>query len=229
MLARLATAGEHFAAPARIPQPLVTRAGAICSPDLLAGLEGYLAERPMVAAALAGRDWRADVVRDLVPLHLRLAPYAQELPQGWTHGDGHASNFLWGPEGEVSAVLDLGLSDRTTPLVDLATAIERNAVSWLSPAPEARLDVVDALLRGWCSVRDLSEVEAVALPELVAVVHVEFALSELGYFHGVTHSAENAEAAYEDYLLGHARWHAGAEGKALRRHLQSVLGRLSRE
>jgi Ser/Thr protein kinase RdoA (MazF antagonist) len=126
-------------------------------------------------------------------------------------------------------VLDLGLSDRTTPLVDLATAIERNAVSWLSPAPEARLDVVDALLRGWCSVRDLSEIEAVALPELVAVVHVEFALSELGYFHGVTHSAENAKVAYEDYLLGHARWHAGSPGKALRRHLQSALGRLTRE
>ncbi|MDX6206186.1 MAG: hypothetical protein QOF39_2243, partial [Frankiales bacterium] len=56
---------------------------------------------------------------------------------------------------------------------------------------------------------------------------VEFALSELGYFHGVTHSAANAQVAYEDYLLGHARWHAGPEGKALRRHLQSVLGRLS--
>jgi Ser/Thr protein kinase RdoA (MazF antagonist) len=125
-------------------------------------------------------------------------------------------------------VFDLGLSDRTTPILDLATAIERNAVSWLSPTPEARLDIVDALVRGWCSVRDLSEVEAVALPELVPVVHVEFALSELGYFHGVTHSPANAHVAYEDYLLGHARWHAGPAGRALRRHLQSLLGRLSR-
>jgi Ser/Thr protein kinase RdoA (MazF antagonist) len=227
MLARLATAGEDFTAPARVPQPLVTSAAAICNPDLLEGLAHYVAERPMVRAALEGRDWQGDVVRDLLPLHLRFAPYAEELPHGWTHGDGHASNFLWGPAGEVSAVLDLGLSDRTTPILDLATAIERNAVSWLSPEPAARLDVVDALLRGWCSVRELSEVEAVALPELLAVVHVEFALSELGYFHGVTHSAANAQVAYEDYLLGHARWHAGPEGKALRRHLQSVLGRLS--
>ncbi|MDX6256067.1 MAG: hypothetical protein QOJ11_2401 [Frankiales bacterium] len=227
MLARLATAGEAYVAAARAPQPLVTSSGAICSRDLVTGLEGYVAARPMVQAALAGRDWRADVERDLVPLHRRFAPYADELPAGWTHGDGHASNFLWGPAGEVSAVLDLGLSDRTTPILDLATAIERNAVSWLSPSPEARLDVVDALLRGWSSVRAISEVEAVALPELLAVVHVEFALSELGYYHGVTHSAENAQLAYEDYLLGHARWHAGPEGRSLRRHLQSVLGRLA--
>ncbi|MDX6212933.1 MAG: hypothetical protein QOF82_2020 [Frankiales bacterium] len=227
MLARLATAGETHVAPARAPQLLVTSCGAISNPDLVRGLEDYVAERPIVGAALAGRDWRADVERDLVPLHLRFAPYADELSSGWTHGDGHASNFLWGPTGEVSAVLDLGLSDRTIPILDLATAIERNAVSWLSPSPEARLDVVDALLRGWCSVREISEVEAVALPELLAVVHVEFALSELGYFHGVTHSAENAQVAYEDYLLGHARWHAGPEGRSLRRHLQSVLSRLS--
>ncbi len=226
MLARLATAGEEFAAPVRVPQPLVTSSGALCNADLVSGIEAYVQVRPHVASALAGRDWRADVERDLVPLHLRFAPYADELPQGWTHGDGHASNFLWGPAGEVSAVLDLGLSDRTTPLVDLATAIERNAVSWLDPEPAARLDVVDALLRGWCSVRGLSEIEAVALPELVAVVHVEFALSELGYFHGVTHSPANAQVAYEDYLLGHARWHSGREGRSLRRHLQSVLSHL---
>lgn len=228
MLARLATVGESFAAQPRTPQPLVTSAHAIRSPDLLAGLAGYVAQRPAVAAALQTRDWQHDVARDVQPLHLRFAPYAEELPAGWTHGDGHASNFLWGPSGEVSAVLDLGLSDRTTPILDLATAIERNAISWLSPSPEARLDVVDALLRGWCSVRDLSEVEAVALPELLAVVHVEFALSELGYFHAVTRSPANAQVAYEDYLLGHARWHAGPEGRALRRHLQSALSRLSR-
>jgi Ser/Thr protein kinase RdoA (MazF antagonist) len=227
MLATLATAGEEYAAPQRAPQPLVTSWSAIAQADLTAGLEAFVEARPMVAAALAGRDWRADVERDLAPLHVRFAPYAKELPSGWTHGDGHASNFLWGPSGEVSAVLDLGLSDRTTAIVDLATAIERNAVSWLSPDPETRLDLVDALVRGWCSVRQLSDVEAAALPELVPIVHVEFALSELGYFHGVTHSVDNAEVAYERYLLGHPRWHSGDKGRALHRHLESLVGRLT--
>jgi hypothetical protein len=76
-------------------------------------------------------------------------------------------------------------------------------------------------------VRQLSDVEAAALPELVAIVHVEFALSELGYFHGVTRSVDNAEVAYETYLLGHARWHSGDRGRELRRHLESLAGRLT--
>jgi Ser/Thr protein kinase RdoA (MazF antagonist) len=228
MLAQVADAGVDFDAPARTPQPLVTSWGAIAQSDLIDGLEAFVEARPQVAAGLVGRDWRRDVGRDLVPLHARFAPYVEQLEPGWTHGDGHASNFLWGPGGAVSSLLDLGLCDRTTPIVDLATAIERNAVSWLSPEPQARLDVVDALLRGWSSVRGLSAVEAAALPELVPIVHVEFALSEMGYFAAVTGSPANAEVAYSTYLLGHARWHAGAEGQALRRHLQTYAGWASR-
>jgi Ser/Thr protein kinase RdoA (MazF antagonist) len=223
-LANVAIAGVEFAAPAREPQPLVTSWGALRQADLTEGLEAFVAARPMLEEALAGRDWRRDIARELVPLHRRFASYADQLVPGWTHGDGHASNFLWGPGGAVSCLLDLGLCDRTTAIVDLATAIERNAVSWLSPAPQARLDVVDALLRGWSSVRRLTDVEAAALPELVPIVHTEFALSEVAYYAGVTGSAGNAEIAYQSYLLGHARWHAGPEGQALRHHLQTYAG-----
>ena len=223
-LARLATAGEQFDAPARQPRPLVTSWGAIAQSDLVGGLEEFVAARPMLTEALSGRPWQKDVARDVVPLHRRFAPYAELLSPGWTHGDAHASNFLWDPAGAVSCVLDLGLSDRTTPLVELATAIERNAVSWLDARPQARLDVVDALLRGWSSVRPLSDVEAAALPELVPIVHTEFALSEVGYYAGVTESDSNAEIAYSTYLLGHARWHAGPDGQELRQHLQTYAG-----
>lgn len=224
-LARLATAGESYDAPRRCPQPLVTSWGAIASADLIAGLEGYVADRPGLADALSTRDWRADVDEHLTPLHARFAPYAGSLGEGWTHGDGHASNFLWGPGGEVSAVLDLGLSDRTAPLVDLATAIERNAVSWLNPVPEARLDVVDALLRGWTSARPLSEAEAEALPELVPIVHTEFALSEVLYYDAVIGAPANAAVAYDDYLLGHAAWHSGPQGRAMHEHLVAQVRR----
>jgi Ser/Thr protein kinase RdoA (MazF antagonist) len=221
MLAALADAGVDFDAPARAPKPLVTSWEAIAQRDLIEGLEAFVAASPQVAQGLGDRDWRRDVARDLLPLHARFAGFADQLQPGWTHGDGHASNFLWGPGGAVSSVLDLGLCDRTTPIVDLATAIERNAVSWLNPEPEARLDLVDALLRGWSSVRPLTDVEAAALPELVPIVHVEFALSEMGYFAAVTGSPDDAEVAYGTYLLGHARWHAGAAGQALRHHLQA--------
>ena len=75
---------------------------------------------------------------------------------GWTHGDGHASNLLW-TGAAVTAVLDLGLCDRTTPVFDLATAIERNAVSWLADEPAADLALVDALVDGWQAERPLTE------------------------------------------------------------------------
>jgi Ser/Thr protein kinase RdoA (MazF antagonist) len=221
-LARLSLAAGDFTAPARRPQLLVAGWRTVSSPDLLTGLRSYVGARPAVADALAGRNWEQEVVTALQPLHARLAPQVAGLPPGWTHGDGHASNFLWSPDGQVTAVLDLGLADLTTPMFDLATAIERSCISWLSASPAGRLDLVDALLAGWRSVLPLTDVEAAALPELVALAHVDFALSELGYFAGVTRSAQNAELAYDGYLLGHARWFTGPDGTALREHLRAA-------
>jgi Ser/Thr protein kinase RdoA (MazF antagonist) len=226
-LAVVATAGETFRAPVRSPQPLVTSWTAIRQRDLVDGLSAFVAERPALADALSRWDWKADAAAVLGPLHRRLAPLLGDLPEGWTHGDGHASNFLWGPDGGVTSVLDLGLADRTTPVLDLATAIERNAISWLDDVPEARLDLVDALLRGWVSVRPLSGVEAAALPELLPLVHVDFALSEVWYYAALTGSPVNAAVAYEAYLLGHARWHSAPRGRGLRDHLTEVLSRLT--
>ncbi len=64
-------------------------------------------------------------------------------------------------------------------------------------------------------------VESKALPALLPLVHAEFALSELGYFHGVTRSTENSRLAYE-YYVGHAEWFSGESGRRLldlvRRH-----------
>ena len=218
MLAQLAVAAEGFAAPARRPQLLVASSGAICAPDLLPAVEQYVGARPLLHAALTGRDWRGDVERVLVPFHARLVPHLPGLAPGWTHGDGHASNFLW-RGSDVTDVLDLGLCDRTTPLFDLATAMERHCITWLDPTPTVRFDLIDALLTGWSSVRPLTAGDAAALPDLLPLVHVEFALSEMAYFHGVTRSTKNAQLAYDGYLLGHARWFDSDRGRALRERL----------
>ncbi len=51
-------------------------------------------------------------------------------------------------------------------------------------------------------------------PGPTPLVHAEFALSELGYFHGVTRSTENSRLAYE-YYVGHAEWFSGESGQRL--------------
>jgi Ser/Thr protein kinase RdoA (MazF antagonist) len=187
------------------------------------GLREYVGTRPLVAAALGDRLPEVEDV--LGPLHERLAPLLPELASGWTHGDGHASNLLWTGDA-VSAVLDLGLCDRTTPVFDLATAIERNAVSWLGEQPAADLVLVDALVGGWDAERPLSALDREVLPELLPLVHVDFALSELAYYTAVVGSPGNAALALDGYLLGHARWASSPGGVALLEHLRAQAGRV---
>jgi Ser/Thr protein kinase RdoA (MazF antagonist) len=120
-------------------------------------------------------------------------------------------------------VLDFGLSNRTCAVFDLATAIERNAISWLRLADGetdiGHADLACALIEGYRDVRPLPASEAAALAAVLPLVHAEFALSELAYFHGVTQDAAGVEAAYTDFLLGHAAWFATPAGSAL---LQAV-------
>ncbi|TJZ93115.1 phosphotransferase enzyme family protein [Actinacidiphila oryziradicis] len=226
VLARLHLAAEGYRAPHRQVQPLVASFTVFASADPAAALERYVARRPALAAALADQPWRTDTERVHLPLHRRLAPLLDDLEPLWTHNDWHASNLLWDVAGSeaaaVTTVLDFGLSDRTTAVHDLATAIERNIVQWLdlpSGSVRVQLDHLDALLRGYTSVRPLSAAESAALPELLPLVHAEFALSELDYFHGVTGSAASSALAY-DYYLGHAEWFTTPDGRGLLEHLR---------
>ncbi|MDQ0584766.1 phosphotransferase enzyme family protein [Streptomyces rishiriensis] len=219
-LARLHLAARGFDAPRRQAQPLVASFTVFAAQDPWDALERYVHERPQLASGLGAFPWREDTRRVLLPLHERLAPHLPGLEPLWTHNDWHASNLLWDRDGQVRTVLDFGMSDRTTAVHDLATAIERNTVQWLRPGYPVREDDVIALVDGYRSVRPLSPAESAALPELLPLVHAEFALSELGYFHGVTRSASNTRLAY-DYCMGHAEWFAGEAG----RHLLNLVAR----
>lgn len=169
---------------------------------------GRVAADPRVAEALRDRPWQRDVERVLGPLLGGLP----ELPPSWTHGDGSPTNLLWSGEGQVSAVLDLGLCDRTSPVVELATAVERSGIAWLGDEPRARPEVLAELVGGWAEVLP---VDGAVLRAVLPLVHVGFALSETAYYAGITGSAADADVAYETYLLGHARWWQGPDGQAL--------------
>jgi Ser/Thr protein kinase RdoA (MazF antagonist) len=224
-LAVLHGAARGFDAPTRPARPLLAGFSVFAAPDPFAALERYADARPHVAAELAERPWQADFEHWHLPFHQRLAPYLPALDPLWTHNDLHASNLLW-RGGDVATVIDFGLADRAYAVHDLATAIERNAVAWLDLAKEGpgavHPDAAGALIEGYLDVRDLTEAERLALPDLLALCHADYALSEIDYFRGVTRCAENTELAYR-YLVDHTAWFAGPDGGRFLDRLRSVL------
>ena len=227
-LARLHQAAADFSWPERPPGALMGSAAIVVAPDPVAELSRFGARLPDLARYLSRRSWRADFERYLLAPARRAGPLLRALPRQWGHGDWHPSNLTWttrGPDADVAGVLDLGLANRTLAVHDLATALERTTVPWLdlveSGHAEADHEAIEALLGGYESVRPLGRLEAAALAEVLPVVHVEFALTEIEYFAGIVASPSHADLAYDGYLLGHARWFAGPEGSA-------VLDRLRR-
>jgi Ser/Thr protein kinase RdoA (MazF antagonist) len=258
-LARLHTAADGFAWPARTPAVLTGGGRIIVAADPLAEVAALADRRPGLAGYLDARTWPDDLTRHVLPAIRRAAPLLAGLPRQWGHGDWHPSNLTWtsaDPDAVVAGVFDFGLANRTFAMHDLATALERATVSWLDladpdladagptdpdgadpdgagldgPRPsraEADLDAIDAFLDGYESVRPLTRAEAVALPEVFAVAHVEYALSEVEYFADVVSSPANADLAYDGYLLGHAAWFASPDGAVVLDHLRRRAATIS--
>jgi len=223
-LARLHLAARDFAAPPRKPRPLVASFTVLAARDPIAAMARYLALRPSLARHAAVRVCAAQGLDLLTPFHAELAPLLPELGSLWTHNDLHASNLFWSdetPGARATAIIDFGLADRTNAVHDLAHAIERNIVEWLSLVPYAKqppavhLDHLGALLDGYESIRPLAPAEAAALAPMTALCHAEFALSEADYFLGVLHDEERAVAAYDGWLVGHAEWFLSDAGRNL--------------
>lgn len=225
-LARLHRRAERFAVPERRPRPLLGSLRVVTAPDPVAAVRTLAALIPGCSEYLSTRDLAADLAVDLVPLQATALPFLTLLPPLWTHGDWHPSNLLWSPQGDrVAGVIDFGLSNRTTACYDLATALERACVDWLAPDEDRRVEYeqMAELVNAYRVERPLSAEEERALPHLLPLVHVEYALSEVAYFHSIVCSEENASLAYDGYLLGHLAWFHTRQGRALCDGLAAVL------
>lgn len=228
MLARLHEAADGYAARQRSTHVLVARSELVEAPDPLAALAAQLPARPGLAAYLERRDWRGELAATLAPFHPGLSARLAAQPRLWTHGDWHVSNLCWsgaGSQARVSAVLDFGLAARTFALFDLATAIERNAIAWLAldrGHAAAHPDIARALIAGYRSRRPLAPADVHLLADLLPLVHLDFALSEVEYFAAVTHSPANADVAYHTFLRGHAAWFATPAGRAMREAIRAL-------
>lgn len=211
-LARLHQAAAGYQAPQRQTHVLVSRDELLCADDPLRELRRQLPQRPGLAAWLGRRDWQRDFGRAIVPRQQHVQARAATQPRLWCHNDWHASNLAWSDPGEharIRSVFDFGLASPTFALFDLATAIERNAIAWLQ-LPQTR-DIAHpasarALIEGYREVAPLNSQQLELLADLLPVIHLDFALSELEYFHAITRSPKNADIAWHDFLLGHADW-----------------------
>jgi Ser/Thr protein kinase RdoA (MazF antagonist) len=175
---------------------------------------------PGLADYLHGCDWRSDLAALFAPWQ-HAQPALARQPRLWTHGDWHVSNLCWsgaGDDATITTVLDLGLAAANFALFDLATAIERNAIAWLElDAGDAAVhaDIALALIAGYRQARPLDRLDVHLLADLLPVVHVDFALSEVEYFHAVTKDRHAADVAYDTFLRGHAAWFSTPPGQAL--------------
>jgi len=231
-LARFHLASASFGLPERPPGVLMSSCAVVTAADPLAAVTRLAARRPGLAGYLGQRRWRDDLTRSHLPAIREVAPLLPGLPRLWGHGDWHPSNLTWtapSPDADVAAVIDLGLANRTFAAHDLAVAIERSTVGWLDLADGGQAGVhipaVDALLDGYQAARPLTRAEHAAVAGLLPVVHLEYALSEVEYFASVVRSRQNADLAYDGYLVGHARWFSGPDGWALLSHLRQRADR----
>jgi Ser/Thr protein kinase RdoA (MazF antagonist) len=218
ILAKLHESARGYDAPNRAVAPLTGGFTIFGDPiDPLSTAEKYVAARSALAAYLAQRpEWLSELERWHMPFYERLRPRLHSLEPLWTHNDLHASNLLWRGD-EAVTVIDFNLADRAYAVHDLAVAIERNAVEWveLEEKGERALhaDAARALIAGYEEIRRLTDAERAALPDLLPLCHVDFALGELDYFAGVTRNEANAELAYR-YLIDHTAWFASEAGAA---------------
>jgi Ser/Thr protein kinase RdoA (MazF antagonist) len=221
LLARLHDAADGYVAAQRDTHVLVARSELIRSADPIATLRSQLRSRPGLTDYLQGRDWPADLAEVLAPWHAAAQPRLAQQPRLWTHGDWHVSNLCWSsdtPDAHITAALDFGLAAANFALFDLATAIERNAIAWLAlhtGIDAAHPDIARALIEGYRQQRPLDAGDIRLLADLLPLVHVDFALSEVEYFHAITHSPASADVAYDTFLRGHAAWFGTPPGRAL--------------
>jgi Ser/Thr protein kinase RdoA (MazF antagonist) len=228
MLAMLHDASEGYDAAQRDTHILVACSELLRSPDPIAALQGQLHARPGLANYLRGRDWPTELADVLAPWHAAAQPRLAQQPRLWTHGDWHVSNLCWSDDGanaHITAALDFGLAAANFALFDLATAIERNAIAWLAldtgiDAPHP--DIARALIDGYRRQRPLDAADIHLLADLLPLVHVDFALSEVEYFNAITHSHASADVAYDTFLRGHAAWFCTSAGQALLQTIRAL-------
>jgi Ser/Thr protein kinase RdoA (MazF antagonist) len=227
-LARFHEASQRFLFPPRLPGVLMNSSALVSASNPKVALRHLMNLRPELANAPVADNLEDDFEHYHLDAVNDVSPFLAVLEPQWGHGDWHPSNLAWstgGADADVVGVFDLGLSNRTFALHDLALAVARCTIDWLDLANRGEISVdlgaLDALLDGYVGVAPLRAYEEQALIGLLPVVHIEHALSEVEYYSSVVDDPDNAVLAYDGYFVGHTRWFREGAGVAVLDHLRA--------
>ena len=232
LLAKLHTAMQDFPElHGRSTRYLVSNQQLLESESIVTAIQQRIDNSPELSRYFADKNLDAVFLERIFQTHRKIKHVLQQATKIWTHNDLHASNLFWSTQGadaNITAVIDFGLSDRNSALYDLAITIERNFIDWLALEHTSQINVdeagLSAFLQAYCAEIHPQQDFSI-LPELLKIVHLDFAFSELEYFVGITQNLKHADAAYYDWIVGHVNWFFTEQGQQFTQTFTRLLQR----
>ena len=220
LLAKLHDAVQDFPkVHGRSTRYLVSNQQLLESENIVTAIQQRIDNSPELSRYFADKNLDAVFLERIFQTHHKIKHVLQQATKIWTHNDLHASNLFWSTQSadaNITAVIDFGLSDRNSALYDLAITIERNFIDWLALEHTSQISIdeagLSAFLQAYCAEIHPQQDFSI-LPELLKIVHLDFAFSELEYFVGITQNLKHADAAYYDWIVGHVNWFFTEQGQ----------------
>ncbi|MGN5535617.1 phosphotransferase enzyme family protein [Acinetobacter sp. Lyrl_1] len=220
LLAKLHVAMQDFPElHGRSARYLVSNQQLLESENIVTAIQQRIQNSPELSRYFADKNLDTVFLERVFQTHRKIKHVLQQATKIWTHNDLHASNLFWSTQSadaNITAVIDFGLSDRNSALYDLAITIERNFIDWLALEHTSQINVdeagLSAFLQAYCAEIHPQQDFSI-LPELLKIVHLDFAFSELEYFVGITQNLKHADAAYYDWIVGHVNWFFTEQGQ----------------
>ena len=220
LLAKLHVAMQDFPElHGRSARYLVSNQQLLESENIVTAIQQRIQNSPELSRYFADKNLDAVFLERVSQTHHKIKHILQQTTKIWTHNDLHASNLFWSAQSadaNITAVIDFGLSDRNSALYDLAVTIERNFIDWLALEHTSQISVDEAGLSAFLQAyfaEIYPQQDFSILPELLKIVHLDFAFSELEYFVGITQNLKHADAAYYDWIVGHVNWFFTEQGQ----------------
>ena len=232
LLAKLHTAMQDFPElHGRSTRYLVSNQQLLESENIVTAIQQRIDNSPELSRYFADKNLDAVFLERIFQTHRKIKHVLQQATKIWTHNDLHASNLFWSTQSadaNITAVIDFGLSDRNSALYDLAITIERNFIDWLALEHTSQINVDEAGLSAFLQAyfaEIYPQQDFSILPELLKIVHLDFAFSELEYFVGITQNLKHADAAYYDWIVGHVNWFFTEQGQQFTQTFTRLLQR----